>query len=207
MCTPHFNSSPTLFRTYLHLLNKQLATAQRRGNERKEKPPLAQRGRVRIECMQPGLRPRLKSRPSLVELLSRARDDQANELSPAFGATSSPSPPAPEPPPPPLYLDSVEGEGTRVEGAAVPVSSGATREGPLIAAGSSSSSPNAAVGSSSVFPILCDDVAQASVRNLFHLLLLRHRHHRDSLQPRTPYISQPKSNENPAQQPRPLWLR
>ncbi|PNH51197.1 hypothetical protein VD0002_g4139, partial [Verticillium dahliae] len=49
--------------------------------------------------MQPGLRPRLKARPSLVDLLVREKQDQANPLSPSFGPTSSP-PPAPAPAPP-----------------------------------------------------------------------------------------------------------
>ncbi|KAH7361999.1 vacuolar ATP synthase catalytic subunit A [Plectosphaerella cucumerina] len=39
--------------------------------------------------MQPGLKPRLKARPSLVDLLVRAQPDQDNPLSPSFTATSS----------------------------------------------------------------------------------------------------------------------
>jgi hypothetical protein len=44
----------------------------------------------KIGCMQPGLKPRLKARPSLVDLLVRAQPDQDNPLSPSFTATSSP---------------------------------------------------------------------------------------------------------------------
>ncbi|KAH6689583.1 ATP synthase alpha/beta family, nucleotide-binding domain-containing protein [Plectosphaerella plurivora] len=40
--------------------------------------------------MQPGLKPRLKARPSLVDLLVRASPDHENPLSPSFTATSSP---------------------------------------------------------------------------------------------------------------------
>ncbi|ROT43073.1 hypothetical protein SODALDRAFT_327239, partial [Sodiomyces alkalinus F11] len=98
--------------------------------------------------MQPGLRPRLKSRPSLVELLSRARDDHTNQLWPALGgATSSPSTSLSPPQPPPLYLDRVTS------------TAGTTREGPLIPAASSTAA-------AARIALQLDVVAQASVQPL-----------------------------------------
>ncbi|RBQ65622.1 hypothetical protein VDGD_21700 [Verticillium dahliae] len=79
--------------------------------------------------MQPGLRPRLKARPSLVDLLVREKQDQANPLSPSFGPTSSP-PPAPAPAPPARF-----GGSPASSAATATATDTATERGPATASG------------------------------------------------------------------------